>query len=332
VCGVTVSVRPPHVSGRGLWGKFTETLRIWRSLWTAPSETIVQRAAGLELGVIAVYARLARRRLVFATANLSDFEHHKLERNRLYLFLYRLGVRLADVIVVQTQEQVERCEAVFGRRPVLIKSIAPLAEPQIEEPVAFLWVGRLVSYKRPLEYIALARALPEARFWMIGVPIPHLDGDELVAQAVMAECDAVPNLELLPPRPHRSLQRLMKRAVASVNTSDFEGMPNVLLEAWSRGVPALVLSHDPDGVVSRCGLGGFANGSAEELARHARELWVTRGDRSELAQRCQAYVREHHAPDVIAQRWLDVLAIRTAVKRLEPAEHSHRHSDAVTPR
>ena len=47
----------------------------------------------------------------------------------------------------------------------------------------------------------------------------------------------------------------MCRAVAAVNTSEFEGMPNVLLEAWSRGVPALVLHYDPGGVVRAHRLG-----------------------------------------------------------------------------
>ena len=39
--------------------------------------------------------------------------------------LYRLGVRLADAIVVQTEEQVPMCEATFHRRAHLIK-----ADPQ----------------------------------------------------------------------------------------------------------------------------------------------------------------------------------------------------------
>ena len=98
----------------------------------------------------------------------------------------------------------------------------------------------------------------------------------------------------------------MARAVASVNTAEYEGMPNVLLEAWCRGVPALVLSHDPDNVVTRYGLGGFANDSRADFVELAREQWVTRSDRAALAERCRAYVAQHHAPSVIAQQWLDL--------------------------
>ena len=280
--GVTISVRRPASRGRGLTGKVIETVRIWRSLAKLPSRCIVVRGATVDLGIIGVYARLARRRLVFASANVSDFQHHRIEPNRLYLLVYRLGVRLSRCIVVQTEEQAELCRTAFRRRVTVISSISQLAPTQDEVPVAFLWVGRLVTYKRPLEYIALARALPQARFWMVGTPIPHLPGDQMVIEAVLAQARSVPNLELLTPRPHVELQRLMARAVASVNTADFEGMSNALLEGWSMGVPALVLSYDPGGVVTRHGLGAFAAGDADKFVESARELWQTRRDRVSL--------------------------------------------------
>ena len=98
----------------------------------------------------------------------------------------------------------------------------------------------------------------------------------------------------------------MSRAVASVNTADFEGMPNVLLEAWSFGIPPLVRTHDPSGVVTAYRLGGFANGSRERLVELARDQWRSRHDREELALRCRAYLAAHHAPEAVLRGWLDV--------------------------
>jgi glycosyltransferase involved in cell wall biosynthesis len=189
----------------------------------------------------------------------------------------------------------------------MIKSLQPLAERQQQPPEAFMWVGRLVSYKRPLEYVALARALPEAKFWMIGVSLPHLDEDRLVAEKVILAAEKVPNLRLLAPRPHTEVGALLSRAVAAVNTSEFEGMPNVLLEAWSRGVPALVLKHDPGGVVATHGLGGFASGSLEKLVELARAQWLERNHRPQLAARCRNYIETHHSPDLIAEQWAHVI-------------------------
>ena len=307
VDGVDIHARPHPRRGCGLVGKIRETVLIWRSLWAAPSKTIVFRCAGVDLGLIAFYARLARRRLVFASANIIDFDLGEFEPNRLYRLIYEIGARLADSIVVQTEEQVQLCQASFRRRPVLIKSITPPTSPERGKPEAFLWVGRLVSYKRPLEYVALARALPDAKFWMVGVPTPHQESDRLLAREVLEQARSLPNLELMSPRPHKELQALMARAVASVNTAEFEGMPNTLLEAWSMGVPALVLSYDPDGVVRNHDLGLFADGSRERFAALAWELWLTRNNGAGISQRCRTYIRTHHSPEIVANQWLGIV-------------------------
>jgi glycosyltransferase involved in cell wall biosynthesis len=308
VDGVDVSVRPPYKSHQSL-GKLRESLSLIRTVMGADADLIVTRSAGPHVGLVGIAAKLRGQRFVFSSANVSDFRFPQLEAKWSNRELFRLGIRLADEIVVQTTEQIELCEERFRRTPVLIKSIAETARQWEVEPQTFLWVGRLVWYKRPLAFIELARRLPEARFSMVGVPVPHAgDGTEFVEQIVSA-AEAVPNLELLAPRPRRDLLELFDRAVAVVNTADFEGMPNVFLEGWAQGVPALALSHDPDGVIEAYGLGAFAHGSLEELEEHAMSLWRNRGSRAALAERCRQYVRDHHSPDAVSAQWQEALGI-----------------------
>jgi glycosyltransferase involved in cell wall biosynthesis len=173
------------------------------------------------------------------------------------------------------------------------------------DPEVFLWAARLAPYKHPELYVELARAVPEARFRMVCVPTSESEHAEL--GRIRESALALPNLELLQARPRRELLELISSAVAVVNTADFEGMANVLLEAWAQGVPALVLTHDPDGVIAREGLGAFADGSFDRLAELARELWEHRGDQSQLAARCRAYVAREHSEDAVVDRWLEVL-------------------------
>jgi glycosyltransferase involved in cell wall biosynthesis len=282
--------------------------RAFSTLRANPSPVLVQRAAGIHTTVAGVAAKLLRRRFVFASAGLHDFDFGVWEPKRWIVRAYRLGVQLADEVVVQTGEQVELCRRRLGREPVLIKSIAEPAPPQGAPPEAFLWIGKPIDHKRPLAYAELARALPQARFRMVVVDDLSPAGRELRAALERAAAE-LPNLELLAGRPRAELAPLFETAVAVVSTSLSEGMPNVFLEGWSRGVPALALAHDPDGVIERERVGGFAGGSGERLAELARELWEARANRRELAARCRGYVEREHAPASVADRWQALLGL-----------------------
>jgi glycosyltransferase involved in cell wall biosynthesis len=308
VGGVAVRVRRPYQAHRR-FGKLRETAALARSIFGSGAAVIVTRSAGPHVGLAAVAAKLSGRRFVFSSANVSDFDFGRLAPNRVNDALFRLGIRLADRIIVQTVEQTRMCNEAFHREPTLIKSIAEPATQRTREPEAFLWIARLVWYKRPLEYIELARSLPEARFWMVGVRVPLAnEEDELINEVEGAAAD-VPNLELLPSRPRQELLELVDTSVAIVNTADFEGMPNIFLEGWERGVPALALTHDPDGVIESHDVGWFAHGSKERLTELARTAWEQRGDQAAIAERCRAYVHDEHSTDAVAARWRDALGL-----------------------
>jgi glycosyltransferase involved in cell wall biosynthesis len=302
VDGVTVSVRPAYQARERL-GKLREVNSIRRAVFDSDADVVVARVAAPDVGFVGLFAKLSRRRFIYSSANVSDFELSRIEPKRRNRRLFAFGVRLAEQIVVQTDEQALLCRKRFGRVPLVIGSIAEPAPERTQEPEAFLWIGRVVSYKRPLAFIELARSVPEARFRMVGVPSPNARGGTELMASVEREADTAPNLELLPPRSRAGLMDLVNGAVAIVNTADHEGMPNVFLEGWARGVPALALTHDPDGVIVRHRLGGFASGDPARLAELAMELWETRRAQAEVAARCRAYVSEHHSSRSIGAQW-----------------------------
>jgi glycosyltransferase involved in cell wall biosynthesis len=308
VGGVAVRLRRPYQAHRR-FGKLRETSALASAIFGSGAGVIVTRSAGPHVGLAAIAAKLSGRRFVFSSANVSDFDFNRLSPNRVNDALFRLGVRLADRIIVQTVEQTRMCEETFSREAALIKSIAEPAEQRSGRPDAFLWIARLVWYKRPLEYIELARSVPDATFRMVGVRVPLASGEnDLIGEVERAAAD-VPNLELLSPRPRPELMELVDAAVAIVNTADFEGMPNIFLEGWSRGVPALALTHDPDGVIESHDVGWFARGSKEKLAELARAAWAGRGDQAAVAERCRAYVHDEHSTDAVAARWREALGV-----------------------
>ena len=281
-------------------------LRTCRALRRGNAPVVVQCNAGAATGYVALAARLTRRRFVFHTVNVVDFDFARVERSRLRRAFYKLGVRLADDVVAQTSEQARLSQERFGRPARLAPCAAEPARHREGTPEAFLWIGRLAWYKRPHAYLDLAEAVPEARFRMVGVPSGPT-GPQLAAELAQ-RAKSLPNVELLAPRPRAALGALYDSAVAVVNTADFEGMPNIFLEGWARGVPALAEIHDPDGMIVRHGLGRFANGDPTVMIEHARSMWDSREEMEELEARCVTYVREHHSLDAVTDTWADIVA------------------------
>ena len=303
-CGPALVERAPYAGDRRA-GKLAEAIHIWRALGAADAEVYVFRGSGPQLLVGAAYCTVHRRKLVFSAANDLDFDFGRPDRSRPNLLAYRAALRQVDRVVVQREEQLELAHRAGLNLVTLIPSYAEPAEPSRAEPEAFLWIGRLVDYKRPLEYVRLAESLPDFRFRMVYFPSdetrPGL-GEELKAAGGRLE-----NLELLGQLDRGEVLGLIERSVAVVSTSEAEGMPNVFLEAWARGVPVLSLDYDPDGKVSGLGLGLVAGGSGEALRQAASSLWRDTGLRAELGAAGREYVLEVHSPAAVTGRWAEVI-------------------------
>lgn len=301
VDGVKVIERPPSKGHQRVVGKLRETFRVRRALLSADPAVVVCRTAGVYLGIVALTAKLLlRRRFVYSAASLLDFDFDRRRFGTKGVLVYRLGFRLADALVVQTEEQAERCRETVGRTPLVIRSIAEYVPERRQQPDVFVWIGRIYPNKQPLVYSQLANAVPDARFQMVAVPSPG--SDDLLAR-IGEEAATTPNLEIFGPMSPAAIADLVDRAVAVVSTSEFEGMPNVFLEAWARGVPVIAFQHDPDGVISRFGLGVSCDGDFAGLVTEVERRWETRFSNVTEAERCRVYMAREHASDVIAPKW-----------------------------
>ncbi|HEY7381987.1 MAG TPA: glycosyltransferase family 4 protein [Gaiella sp.] len=310
---LTLVTRGRYSAKLPLVGRLVEGFHMVRALWEADGRVVVVRTGTPVVGFLGIFAKLRRRRFVFSSANDSDFLADKYRGQMLKRRTYRLGVRLADVVVVQTQHQLDIARTTFPRVRdyEVIPSFADI--PELPPPAAdrreFLWIGRLIEHKQPLRFVDLAAEEPEARFVMLPAVWKESAAPEREMHLRLLEAaERIPNLEVRERLPHPELMDLIAGSVAVVSTSRLEGMPNIFLEAWARGVPVLTLDFDPDGLVARRGLGIAADGSWERFADGARELWRQRNDREELTRRTRAYVEETHSPDAVAARWEELLA------------------------
>jgi len=223
--GVDVIAEDPEQPGR-LPGAMIK--RISGALRRADAGVYLQRSAGFATFLTGAFARSHRRGFIYSTSSHNDLTlAFPLAWQEAAGF--KLGVRLAHAIVVQTREQLEAAGA--RHNVVHIPSLCePVANADGAERDTFLWVGRPEVYKNPLAFVDLARAVPEARFRMIGIDLSQPSSNELARAA-----SHLSNLELLPPLPRSEVLPMYAHAVAVVNTSDFEGFPNTFMEGWARG-------------------------------------------------------------------------------------------------
>lgn len=279
---------------------------------SANARVYIQRSASFETGIVGAVARAGRRRFVFSSSSIVDFmlDPHTREtagaglESRLALQQYRLGLRLANAVVVQTEEQRDLARNRFGRDAIVIRSFgqpSPPGAPRLRR--GFLWIGAFAEVKDPLSYVTLARLVPEAMFTMIGA---ERTGAERLAAEVRAAAKETANLRLVETPGRAAVLDAYESALAVVSTSRFEGFPNTFLEAWARGTPVLSLRVDPDGIVEQHRLGAVGHGSLEALAVAARSLTEAPPDEARSAE-LRRYVSEHHDSAVVGERWAQVV-------------------------
>jgi glycosyltransferase involved in cell wall biosynthesis len=318
-----VDASSPTLVERSEWqrhrrlGELAETAAIWRGLQRADAEAYVVRGGGGHLIAASSFCRALRRRLLFSSSSELDFDFARPDRDPRTLRLYRASLRLADDLVVQTDQQRELVRRAFpDRDPVVIPSFAEPAPGTSGDGRYFLWTDRLVEYKLPDRYVELAEALPDARFRMVAAV--NNETPPGMAERIESAAERLPNLELLPPRPRSQLLEEMQQAVAVVKTSRIEGIPNAFLEAWARGVPVLSLHVDPDRKIEDNRIGMAAGGSMERFIAAAVTLWAEPEERRAIGERARRFIQDVHSPEAGADRWVAVLERRERAESRRP--------------
>jgi glycosyltransferase involved in cell wall biosynthesis len=284
--------------------------RLARVVHRTRAEVVVQRAAGAHTGLLRLQTWAARQRFVYMAAAEIDCDGgFERQRGRVGGALYRLGVRRADLVVSQTEEQQALLARHHHRQSVVIPSmhVVPDERTVFSHPRdSVLWVGRCEPGKRPEAFVELACRFPGVRFVMVA---PAVRGLGAYFESVKARAAAVPNLAHVEFVPFREIDGYFLRARAFVLTSASEGFPNTFVQAAKSGTPIVSLSVDPDGFLGRhdcgvpCGGDTAAMAEAVEVLLRDEARWIRQ------ATSGWRYARAHHDIEVIVERYKEMLAV-----------------------
>ncbi len=277
----------------------------WTGLWSAldrsDADIVYQRTAGAITGQCALWARLRGRRFVFACAHDFDVLPRSpalgSARDRAF---YRYGLHHADRVLAQSALQRDELARYHGLTAMIVRNLIDLPSAARDEAAAdaVVWVGTIKPAKRPEWILDAAERLPHVRFVVAGgaPPAPMSDAPFRGFAAAAAALDNVEVLGFVAPA---GVPAVLARARVFAHTSEAEGFPNTLLEAWAHGVPS-VSAVDPDGAVASGGVGVLAT-DAEAFVTRVDELWKDAAARRTMGARARAYVAERHAPGVVAR-------------------------------
>lgn len=249
---------------------------LYRTLRTLHPDVVYQRCLMPFTGVCAAYCRRRGARFVFHVASDRDVVRLTTFPPGLRGLLHRVarriaeyGLRRADVIVVQTDDQARALERDYGRRADLVVRNFTTATPQPRQPrddsrpLRVAWIANFKPLKRPERFVAVAEALRQRgdiEFLMIGRRGPP-------GYAALHERIAtLSNTRYLGELPVDQVDAVLAECDLLVNTSEWEGFPNTFLQAWACGIPVITDGVDPDGCLSRHGAGRVV-GSTDEFVR-----------------------------------------------------------------
>lgn len=294
--------------GAGLPGRVIGTMLQLPSLYLAlrrlRPQVIYQRCLMPYTGLCAFYCRTRGVRFVFHVASDGDVRrprHRRLSPGVLFHALSRriseYGLRRADAIVVQTEDQARILMEEYGLRAALVlpnfhPPAAHRSEVGSRPRLRIVWVANLKPIKNPEMYVEVAEAFADhersPEFVIIGRP-----GDPERYRALHERIDRLPNMRYLG---ELSVDQVNDEIAASdllVNTSFTEGFPNTFIQAWLRGVPVVSWRVDPDACLSRGGAGVLA-GSVAEMAARIAELDADRDRLRRLSAAALAYGTDRH--------------------------------------
>lgn len=215
-------------------------------------------------------------------------------------FAFDYTIRRADFVTLQHKGQLLRSGRFKGKQAVFrnIFDYREMKTPHIIPGDFFVLAGSLTMLKGIGNLLELVRKMdPSVRLVVIGEP------RGAKAENIYRQLGQFPNVELKGRLPHADTINYIASAKALVSTSNFEGFPNIFLEAWACGVPVISLHVNPGDVINEFGLGKYFDGDYSKMAACINSNGTAGIDPVKLRE----YIANYHDFERAADRFMQFL-------------------------
>jgi len=249
----------------------------------------------------ALFCKLFRKKFIYMTACPWDVNGEYVKkglRGKIFLF----GLKNADLIITQNEEQRKLLKEKFGLESIVVKNAFPLkmlSDAEYADKKFILWVSSSQQLKRPDLFLEITKSFPREKFIMI-MPC----NDPMLFKKIQENAKHYNNLEFIESVPFEESDGYFRKAKIFINTSDFEGFPNTFIQAAENKTPILSLNVNPDNILyseknkdselNSTSVGFCANGDFNKMIARLKILLENKNLRQEMSENGWNYARENH--------------------------------------
>lgn len=249
---------------------------LFKYLLTEEYDIIITKGADFLIPLFGLISWSKKSKFVFWLSSDSEIYFSHFRKSIISWFLYRIGMNFADRVVAQTDCQKSALRRIWRLDSTVIYNscraqvLGDITPSVIYKANYFIWIGRLTKEKRPEVLIQLAERNPDINFVLVdgtGETFPNTHVKNTIERVKQ-----IRNIKYFVKLRYMHLASLLTNALALINTSEFEGFPNSLLDAWLLGTPVITFGVNPDNLLTNHNLGCVAS-DFQELDRLVKKIW-----------------------------------------------------------
>lgn len=228
--------------------------------------------------------------------NLFSFLSLQLPNDLVFHYL----IKRADYITIQHAGQKINCHSIKGKVVLFPNIIDDSNFPVVEHPSRdyYIHVGTLTIIKGISNLLELVDKLDKTNT----IVIVGNAGDNK-SKKILEKLTKSANVVFKGGLSHSETIKLIANSKALINTSNYEGFPNIFLEAWTTGVPVISLNVNPGDVFNQYELGLYCDGDLNKMKECIESDELLNIDRKKLVM----YAAAFHSFATAADRFINFL-------------------------
>jgi glycosyltransferase involved in cell wall biosynthesis len=280
-------------------------LKIFYTLKKINADVYIVSPAGAEVGIAAFFCKIKKKKLIVRTASSMECDGDFIRRKKIIGKIYYYGLNNANAVIAQSENNRKLLKDSHGIDAVLIRNAFFMNKAISKHKSDYvLWVGKMETNKKPDLFLDIARKISNINFVMIS---PRRNYQEDFAERMMLEAKKISNLTFIEKVPYNEIQEYFDRAKLFVCTSDYEGFPNVHLQACLGKTPIVTLNINPDDYLDNYDIGYCAGGNVDNLVEKIEELMSNSDKLEKKASNAYEYVYKNHNVEFVGEYWKSLI-------------------------